>query len=231
MADEPLDYYLEWNPRFWEGPFEFGRARVGDDFAGWRVLEIGPRGGRMCRWFAERGARVVGGDRYREYLAGAAAEAASAPAGAISLVQLRGEALPFRDNTFDLVFTKSVFVYLDKRLALPEIVRVLKPGGCVWMVENMKSNPFAAVVRLARLLGGQRWVKNVDYLSAGAVASFAPAFSSFEHAEFHLLTPALHALPLPRRWLRALVARESDWLRRHPLPARYAWLTCIVGRK
>ena len=39
-------------------------------------------------------------------------------------------ALPFRDNSFDLVISRgSIFFWRDQSTALREIVRVLKPGG------------------------------------------------------------------------------------------------------
>jgi ubiquinone/menaquinone biosynthesis C-methylase UbiE len=226
-----LDYYLEWNPRFWEAPFLFGRSLVGDDLRGKWVLEIGPRRGRMCAWFAEQGAKVVGGDLHLHYLTEAAAESRKNGSGAFSVAQLNGEVLPFPDGSFDVVFTKSVFVFFNRPKALREMLRVLKPGGYVWLVENMKRNPFAALTRVARKLAGQTWIKRVGYLTWGEIESYAPLFSSYAHAEFHLFTPVFHVVPLPRPWLRWLVDLERAVLRRVPLLARFAWLTCIVGRK
>ena len=226
-----FDYYLEWNPRFWEAPFRFGLSIVGDDFRGKRVLEIGPRRGRMCAWFAGRGARVVGGDLHLHYLTEAAAESRKNGPAAFSLVQLNGEILPFRDESFDVVFTKSVFVFFNRPAALREILRVLKPGGYVWLVENMKSNPLAALTRIVRRMLGHKWIERVGYLSRGEIESYAPLFSRYAHAEYHLLTPVFHVVPFPRPWLRRFVDLEGAALRRIPLLARFAWLTCIVGEK
>jgi ubiquinone/menaquinone biosynthesis C-methylase UbiE len=226
-----LDYYLEWNPRFWEAPFLFGLSVVGDDLRDKRVLEIGPRRGRMCSWFAERGARVVGGDLYLNYLTDAAAESSKNGPPAFSLVQLNGENLPFRDGSFDVVFTKSVFVFFNREAALREMLRVLKPGGYVWLVENMKYNPFAVLTRIVRRLQGQKWIERVGYLTPAEIASYAPLFSTYDHAEYHLTTPAFHVVPVPRSWLRRIVEVEHRLLRRVPLLGRFAWLTCIVGRK
>ncbi|HUU57080.1 MAG TPA: class I SAM-dependent methyltransferase [bacterium] len=226
-----LDYYLEWNPRFWEAPFLFGLSHVGRELAGKKVLEIGPRRGRMCAWFAEQGATVVGGDLRLHYLTEAAAESRKNGPPTFSLVQLNGEVLPFRDGSFDVVFTKSVFVFFDRPAALREMLRVLKPGGYVWLVENMKRNPFAVLTRFARKVLGHEWIQRVSFLTLGEVASYAPLFSAFSHAEYHVATPVLHVVPLPRAWLRRLVNLEHSALRRLPFLARFAWLTCIVGRK
>jgi len=226
-----LDYYLEWNPRFWEAPFLFGLSHVGRDLAGKSVLEIGPRRGRMCAWFAARGATVVGGDLHLHYLTEAAAASRKNGGPHFSLVQLNGEVLPFRDGSFDVIFTKSVLVFFNRPAALREMLRVLKPGGWVWLVENMKRNPFAVVTRFGRRLLGREWLARVNFLTRGEVASYAPLFSSYAHGEYHLLTPLFHVVPLPRAWLRRLIDLEHSALRRLPFVARFAWLTCIVGRK
>jgi len=230
-VSENLDYYLEWNPRFWEAPFRFGLGVVGDDFRGWRVLEIGPRRGRMCAWFARRGARVVGGDLYYDYLITADGERRRDPAARFDLVQMRGEVLPFRDASLDLIFTKSVFVFLRKYEALAEMTRVLKPGGRVWLVENMRGNPLARLVRFVRARRGVDWVTQAGYLTYDDVTSYARFFADYRHAEFHLLSPLFHVIPTPRPWLRFYVAAEAALLRAVPWLRRLAWLTCIVGRK
>jgi ubiquinone/menaquinone biosynthesis C-methylase UbiE len=46
----------------------------------------------------------------------------------------RAEALPFRDNCFDLVIARSSLQYTDLKRSLPEIRRVLTPGGEAWML-------------------------------------------------------------------------------------------------
>jgi SAM-dependent methyltransferase len=46
----------------------------------------------------------------------------------------RAEALPFRDHSFDLVIARSSLQYTDLKRSLPEIRRVLTPGGEAWML-------------------------------------------------------------------------------------------------
>jgi ubiquinone/menaquinone biosynthesis C-methylase UbiE len=46
------------------------------------------------------------------------------------LVQASGERVPFRDETFDLVFCDhGVMGFADPFLTVPEVARVLRPGG------------------------------------------------------------------------------------------------------
>jgi SAM-dependent methyltransferase len=147
------------------------------------------------------------------------------------LVQLRAEQLPFRAGTFDLVFTKSTFIYFDRPRALREMLRVLKPGGRVWFVENMRYNPLGILLRLSRLARGFSYAEWRQYLPLTEIRSFAASFGDYEHAEFHLFSPLFRAIRIPERPLRAIIARERRLLLRFPFLARFAWLTCIVGRK
>jgi len=49
----------------------------------------------------------------------------------VTLVSCSGDRLPFSDSYFDFVFSSSTLEHVDdKNLALKEIKRVLKPGGC-----------------------------------------------------------------------------------------------------
>ncbi len=230
LPEEPLDYYLEWAHRFWEAPFLFGLARVGPDLAGKRILEIGARSGRMCLWFARQGARVVGGD-IRLIPSPALQRADEGTTGRVNLVRLRGERLPFRDGSFDVVFTKGVFVVLRKEAALAEMLRVLAPGGYLWLLENMKDNPVAAAGRFLRVSFAGASIRHIRYVTYDELESYAPAFSRYEHREFHFLTPLFRVVPVPRAWLRRLVAWESRALARFRPLARRAWLACVVGRK
>jgi SAM-dependent methyltransferase len=45
----------------------------------------------------------------------------------------RGESLPFRDGSFDFVFSRVALPYMDVPRALAEIGRVLRPGGALWL--------------------------------------------------------------------------------------------------
>jgi ubiquinone/menaquinone biosynthesis C-methylase UbiE len=45
----------------------------------------------------------------------------------------RGETLPFRDRSFDLVIARVSLPYMRTDPALTEMCRVLRPGGRIWM--------------------------------------------------------------------------------------------------
>jgi len=51
----------------------------------------------------------------------------------LQCLQARGECLPFQDETFDYVMSAVALPYMDLAPTLREIVRVLKPGGELWV--------------------------------------------------------------------------------------------------
>jgi ubiquinone/menaquinone biosynthesis C-methylase UbiE len=57
-----------------------------------------------------------------------------APRSAVTFAQANALALPFADETFDLVMTSGVLEYLPLSEGLQEVARVLAPGGLLFFV-------------------------------------------------------------------------------------------------
>jgi SAM-dependent methyltransferase len=102
------------------------------DFDAWRgraVLDVGCGAGVEVIRFARGGARAIGVD--------AARSAATLTRQNLTQQRLEagvavaeGEALPFRDETFDFVYAHGVMQYAaDDRRVVAECRRVLRPGG------------------------------------------------------------------------------------------------------
>jgi ubiquinone/menaquinone biosynthesis C-methylase UbiE len=51
----------------------------------------------------------------------------------VELVEARAEALPFGDGTFDAALAQFVVHLLDRPRAFPELRRVLRPDGVLWI--------------------------------------------------------------------------------------------------
>jgi 2-polyprenyl-6-hydroxyphenyl methylase/3-demethylubiquinone-9 3-methyltransferase len=99
------------------------------DPKGIAVLDVGCGGGLLAEEFAALGCRVTGVDPSSASLAAARAHAAESGL-AIEYVEGTGEALPFEDRSFDVVYCCDVLEHVDDvRKTLAEIARVLKPGG------------------------------------------------------------------------------------------------------
>lgn len=89
------------------------------------VLDVGCGEGRYCRVLRERGAKTTGIDPVQDFV-----EAARSLDPVGDYVLGIAEELPFPDASFDLVLSYLTLIDIpDIRLAIPEMVRVLRPGG------------------------------------------------------------------------------------------------------
>ena len=109
------------------------------------VLEVGCGTGVLDRWLARHTGRahhIVGIDISRYVLREAAALATQA--GLEGVVEFRegsAEALPFPENSFDVVMSSTVIQRVEADRMLREMVRVAKPGGRVAVVGHAHDMP------------------------------------------------------------------------------------------
>jgi 2-polyprenyl-6-hydroxyphenyl methylase/3-demethylubiquinone-9 3-methyltransferase len=97
--------------------------------AGLRALDVGCGGGLLAEEFARLGCEVVGVDPSEKSLAAARAHAAGQGL-AIEYRCAAGEALPFPDASFDVVYCCDVLEHVaDLGRVIAETARVLRPGG------------------------------------------------------------------------------------------------------
>ena len=101
------------------------------DFSGELVLDVGCGAGIDSAEFARNGAKVISVDltRTSTELTRDLLEEGGLPS---AVVQASANALPFRDDTFDCVYSYGVLHHIpDVESAVTEIHRVLKPDGQV----------------------------------------------------------------------------------------------------
>jgi demethylmenaquinone methyltransferase/2-methoxy-6-polyprenyl-1,4-benzoquinol methylase len=114
-------------------------VRAVDPQPGDRVLDVATGTGMVAAALVRRsGCEVVALDQSEAMLAAARARIAANPrlATLISFVVGEAEQLPFRDAEFDGMTFTYLLRYVDDRAAtMRELVRVVKPGGRIGMVE------------------------------------------------------------------------------------------------
>ncbi|MBN1812285.1 MAG: class I SAM-dependent methyltransferase [Anaerolineae bacterium] len=108
------------------------------------VLDVGCGAGATASYLAKTyGCRVVGVD-LREAMVALSAERAQKQ-GVADLIEFRvadTQELPFDDATFDAVLCESVATFIeDKQRVVDELARVVKPGGCVGLNEEIWLRP------------------------------------------------------------------------------------------
>jgi len=110
------------------------------------VLEVGVGTGANLPYYP-RGIRLTAVDSSASMLAKAADRVRQCPCS-VQLYHADVEQLPFDANRFDAVVSTCVFCSVSRpRQALLEIRRVLKPGGCLHMIEHVE--PQSLLGRLA----------------------------------------------------------------------------------
>ncbi|WP_230487158.1 class I SAM-dependent methyltransferase [Nocardioides anomalus] len=100
------------------------------DVSGKDVLEVGSGAGQCSRWVREHGGRGFGVDlSFRQLQHGRRLDDATGVP--VPSAQATATALPFRDDSFDVVFSSfgALQFVSDLEAAVAETARVLRPGG------------------------------------------------------------------------------------------------------
>jgi len=101
---------------------------------GGRLLDAGCGGGGMPLSFAEETEEVVAIDLAPRFYDAGQRLAAERGVRNLYFARADGQALPFRDASFDMVLSHAVIEHVaDAQRYLVELARVVKPGGCVYL--------------------------------------------------------------------------------------------------
>ena len=112
-----------------------------------RVLDLGAGTGKLTRALVARGLDVVAVDPSE----GMRAELARALPN-VSVLEGSGERIPLDAGSVDAVLVAQAWHWVDPERAVPEVARVLKPGGRLGLLWNVRAEPDRWSRALGRLL-------------------------------------------------------------------------------
>jgi SAM-dependent methyltransferase len=104
--------------------FDTLASKLGRPLAGIHVLDLGAGTGIASRQLAERGAVVTAVE-----LSGPMLAELAATSPGVRAVRGSATAVPLRSHSADLVTSAQAWHWMDPALAIPEFIRVLRPGG------------------------------------------------------------------------------------------------------
>ena len=92
----------------------------------------------------------------------------------------RAEEIPLPDASADVVTSAQAFHWFDHDVALPEIARVLRPGGRLALVWNSRDDRDPWMARLSEIIGNE----TVSEWDVSAAIDESGLFGAIETAEF-----------------------------------------------
>ena len=120
------------------------------------------------------------------------------------------EAIPLEDGTVDVVTSAQAFHWFDRERALPEIVRVLRPGGRLALAWNSRDDRDPWMSRLSAIIGNET-VRDDDVVPALAASGlFGPVEKEQFSFEQVLDSDGLLDLVLSRSYLAKLPPAERE---------------------
>lgn len=123
------------------------------------VVELGAGTGKLTARLVAAGHDVLAVDPSTEMLARLHE---NAPGARVAVAT--AEAIPAPDRSVDVVVCGQSFHWFDHDRALPEIARVLRPGGRIALVWNIRDESIPWVRKLSRIIGAEPSLD--DYVKA-----------------------------------------------------------------
>ncbi|MDD2731825.1 MAG: class I SAM-dependent methyltransferase [Candidatus Pacebacteria bacterium] len=197
-----------------------------------KVLDYGCGNGIHSVWLAKSKAEVKAIDLSENSLQIAGKRAMIEKVeDKIEFYKMDCEKMEFDDSSFDIIFDGGTFSSLDLKSAWPELLRVLKPNGCLIGIETFGHNPLANFKRLINKVLKKRtnWAAS-HIFKMKDLKEAEKYFNKIDVYSFHIVSclifPFLN-LPLGKTLLR-LFERLDKMLFKAPFLKRYAFKIVFV---
>jgi ubiquinone/menaquinone biosynthesis C-methylase UbiE len=207
---------------------DYLRDWIAREASGKVFLDYACGNGANALWAARHGAKLsLGFDISPVSVRNATAIAASATAiGPLRYFQADAENTMLPDESIDTVICSGMLHHLDLSYALPELRRILKPGGRILALEALDYNPAIKLYRRMTPAMRTDWEK-AHILSLKDVR-FAARFFEIEDVTYWHITGYIGGR-FPR--VLPVVDRLDRALERIPLVQRLSWMFSFVMRR
>jgi SAM-dependent methyltransferase len=194
------------------GAYERGRPGYPEEAVRWMVgdrplavVDLGAGTGKLTRVLVALGHRVIAVEPLDEMRAELAA---ALPA--VHAIQGTAEEIPLFTGAADVVTSAQAFHWFDHDDALPEIARVLRPGGRLALVWNSRDDRDPWMEQLSRIIGNES-IQESDVVpvidASGLFGHVETAVFAFTHT---LDRDRLLDLVLSRSYLAKLRAADRE---------------------
>ena len=148
-----------------------------------RVLEYGCGRGTYAMPLAKKRAEVVGIDISESAIVQARELAKREGLDNTEFFEMDAQEMTFEDSSFDLICGSGILHHLELDRAVPEIVRVLKPGGKAIFMEPLGHNP---ALNLFRKMTPKMRSDDEHPLKKNDLALLDQHFGETEYIFYHL---------------------------------------------
>jgi pimeloyl-ACP methyl ester carboxylesterase/SAM-dependent methyltransferase len=179
-----------------------------------RVLDLGAGTGKLTRQLADRGLAVTAVDPSDGMLTELRRVLPDVPA-----LTGTAEQIPLPDHAVDAVLVAQAWHWVDPDRAVPEVARVLSPGGRLGLIWNLRDEREDWVRRLGEIMGGE---------DRHRATTIGPPFGPAETREFEwtnritpdqlldLVASRSYVILLPPDERAALLAQVRQLMATHP---------------
>ncbi|WP_380158064.1 class I SAM-dependent methyltransferase [Kineococcus sp. R86509] len=191
--------------------YERSRPSYPDEALDWllppgarRVLDLGAGTGKLTRSLVARGLEVVA----VEPTPGMRGQFARVLPD-VELLDGTGEAIPLPDASVDAVLMAQAWHWVDPDTASPEVARVLRPGGRLGLLWNVRDAGVEWIAQLDRLLPGPG-EEQLGSLAPRVAAPFGPVERYDVRWSDPVTVESLLDLTRSRSWVIALDETHRD---------------------